>query len=103
MASVMLTTIDNPYNPFKDFENWYRYDELHGYSTCGLLARITTMNENALMTDTEEKELIENSIDQIIEMNNKLYKKVFEKDSFENKNFDSKSEKESKDTTKVLK
>lgn len=40
MSEVMLTTLDNPYNPFDNFDEWYAYDENKGYHTCSLLARI---------------------------------------------------------------
>ena len=36
MAS-MLTTIDNPYNPFKDWDSWFAYDLQKGYRTCQIL------------------------------------------------------------------
>lgn len=36
-----LSTSDNPYNYFTDFDHWYKFDESHGYCTCGLVARIT--------------------------------------------------------------
>lgn len=39
LPSFMLTTVDNPFNPFEDFDGWYQWDEAHGYCTCGLLAR----------------------------------------------------------------
>ena len=35
----MLTTIDNPWNPFTQFDEWFNYDMNMGYNTCGLLAR----------------------------------------------------------------
>ena len=72
---VMLTTKDNPYNPFEDFEHWFIFDVVHGYNTCGLLARIARTS-NAF-TDNENNEEIERAIDEIIKydfMN--IYKKV---------------------------
>lgn len=39
-TDVMLTTVDNPYNPFEDFDKWFGYDNLKGYNCCGIVARI---------------------------------------------------------------
>lgn len=36
---VMLTTYDNSYNPFTDFNRWYKEDIRLGHDTCGVLAR----------------------------------------------------------------
>jgi hypothetical protein len=36
----LLTTKDNPFDPFEDWESWYNYDTLKGYDTCGYLARV---------------------------------------------------------------
>ena len=33
----MLTSIDNPDDPFEDFKSWFKYDVEHGYNTCGYL------------------------------------------------------------------
>lgn len=44
----MLTTIDNPYNPFTHFREWYIYDVKQGYNTCGLIARLTPYNTEDL-------------------------------------------------------
>lgn len=34
----MLSTYDNPYDPFEEFEDWFKFDAIMGYNTCGLLA-----------------------------------------------------------------
>lgn len=39
MAS-MLTTQDNPYNPYTQFDDWFAFDEQMGYHTCAYLARV---------------------------------------------------------------
>ncbi len=36
----MLTTVDNPYNPFEEWIPWYMQDIKLGHDTCGLLARM---------------------------------------------------------------
>lgn len=33
----MLTTVDNPWNPFTHFREWYVYDIMHGYHTLSYL------------------------------------------------------------------
>jgi len=70
-----LTTFDNPYDPFKDFNKWFLFDTEKGYNTCGYLARIArTSNE---LSDEENRAEISRAIDEIIKydfMN--IYKKV---------------------------
>ena len=34
MEMCMLTTTDNPYDPFTQYEAWYRFDEDNGYHSC---------------------------------------------------------------------
>lgn len=63
--AVMLTTIDNPYDPFEDFKSWFKYDVEHGYNTCGYLARVARTTDQ--FTDIENAIEIENAIDEIIE------------------------------------
>ena len=76
---VMLSTIDNPFNPFEDFNSWFLFDVEKGYNSCSYLARIAkTSNE---FTEEEEAEEIERAIDEIIQydfMN--LYIKVKQED-----------------------
>ena len=71
----MLTTFDNPFDPFEDFTSWFLYDVEKGYNTCSYIARI--VNEDDSATEKETKEEIERAIDEIIKydfMN--IYKKV---------------------------
>ena len=66
-SKVMLTTIDNIYDPFTQFTLWLLRDQELGYNTCGYLARIAKLTDD--MTQKEEDEEIERAIDEIIELN----------------------------------
>ena len=74
-TEVMLTTFDNPYDPFDEFVSWFLFDIEQGYYTCSLLARIARYSED--FSIAEEKEDMERAIDQIIEQDFlNIYKKV---------------------------
>ena len=36
----MITTFDNPFDPFYQFDEWLLFDNMKGYNTCGHLARL---------------------------------------------------------------
>ena len=75
MQKCMLTTFDNPFDPFDDFVNWFLYDNEKGYGTCAYLARIAMTSDR--LTDEENEREIERAIDEIISydfMN--IYKKL---------------------------
>jgi len=63
-SPIMLTTIDNPYNPFEDFDNWLRYDNNKGYGSLEYLARIASVDDS--MSDEEIEDAINEAIDEII-------------------------------------
>ena len=76
---TMITTIDNPFSPFKDFDNWFRFDVEKGYHSSAYLARIAKTSD--ALTDQENDEEIERAIDEIIHYDFMgIYKKVYEKD-----------------------
>ena len=71
----MLTTTDNPFNPFEDFSSWFMFDIEKGYNTCGRLMRIANIPDD--FTEQEEDEEIERAIDTIIKYDVlDIYKKV---------------------------
>ena len=84
MSKYMLTTKDNPFNPFEDFREWFVFDIQKGYNSCGLLARCTRTTE--AMSEQENDEEIERAIDEIIKYDfRKIYEKV-SKSSYKEKN-----------------
>lgn len=64
MATVMLSTKDNPYNPFENFDDWFIYDTDMGYNSCGYLDRIAVTSD--ALTEEENNYEIERAIDEII-------------------------------------
>ena len=61
---VTVTTIDNPFNPFEDFNSWFMFDIEKGYYTSSRLARLTNLKDN--MTQKEENEEVERAVDELI-------------------------------------
>ena len=76
MASkCMLTTFDNPYNPFDEFTSWFMFDEEKGYHSCAYLGRIAKTSEQ--LSDEENAQEIERAIDEILKYDfQNIYKKV---------------------------
>lgn len=74
-TEVMLTTFDNPHDPFDDFVSWFLFDVEHGYNTCSKLARISRSSDE--FSTVEEKMETERAIDEIITYDFlNIYKKV---------------------------
>ena len=64
MTCCMLSTIDNPFNPFEDYSSWLMFDKEKGYDSAERLMRIAKLSDD--MTQKEENEEIERAIDEII-------------------------------------
>jgi hypothetical protein len=60
----MLTTFDNPFNPFEQFTQWFLFDEEKGYHSCSYLARIARTSDQ--LSEEENNKEIERAIDEII-------------------------------------
>ena len=79
-TECMLTTIDNPFDPFDQFDSWFQFDSDKGYNSCSYLARIARTSDQ--LSDDENNKEVERAIDEIIKydfMN--IYKKVKRKDT----------------------
>lgn len=85
----MLTTVDNPFNPFTQYESWFIYDVTHNYNTCAYLARVARTSES--LSDSENEQEIYEAMQEIVANDLAgIYKIV------SNKDFGAKNSEESK-------
>ena len=77
MPEMMLTTIDNPFSPFTQWDEWKRYDEDKKYYTCSYLARIAKTSDD--LSEADYTKAIDDAIEEIVSLNiNGMYTKVYE-------------------------
>lgn len=60
----MLTTLDNPFDPFDDFTAWFSYDCEKGHNTSSRLARIANINSE--MSQKEVDDEMDRAMDLIV-------------------------------------
>ncbi len=65
MRRVAITTIDNPYNPITQFDEWLQYDISKGHYSLAYLGRIAKTSDQ--LSDKENNDEVERAIDEIIE------------------------------------
>ncbi len=63
----VLTTVDNPFDPFTHFDQWLAYDRRLGYHTPSLLARITIMSDD--LSEIDQFIAVQDAIDEIVQEN----------------------------------
>lgn len=74
-SQCLLTTFDNPFDPFSHFDEWLQFDKDNGYDSCERLMRIAKLTDD--MTEGEVEDEIERAIDEIIAYDfTNTYKKV---------------------------
>lgn len=84
-GTPMLTTFDNPYDPFTEFSKWYVFDTVHGYDCCGYIGRMAQTSPG--FTDGENNRAIEDAIDNLLEADFlHRYRKVYDKAQDHNEN-----------------
>lgn len=72
--AAMLTTVDNPFDPNKQFDEWFSFDEQKGYHSCSYLARVAQTTSE--MSDADVNEAVDRAIIEICRFNPELYLKV---------------------------
>ncbi len=77
----MLTTVDNPFNPFTQFDDWYSFDEQKGYHTTSYLARIAKTSCD--LSELDYSQAVEDAINEIIEENVLGIYRKYNKDNYE--------------------
>ena len=77
--NFMLTTIDNPWNPFTNWDEWFAWDRQAGYDTPGYLARIVRTSFD--LSDADQEQVISDAINEIVKLNIRgIYRKIFPDD-----------------------
>lgn len=66
-VEYMLTTVDNPFDPFTRFDEWLEYDMRMGYHTSAFLARIANVSDD--LSEPDQALAIQAAIDEVVEEN----------------------------------
>lgn len=82
MRQVWITTADNPFDPFEDFDSWQAFDHEKGYNTTEYVARVAVcaedLGDEAVLLGAEE------AIDSIVRLYpDRTYRKVEKNDGAE--------------------
>ena len=73
---AMLTTVDNPWNPYTNWDEWLQYDEAAGYYSLSLLGRVVVTSDE--LSDSEQDEAISAAIDEVVQENvSGIHKKIY--------------------------
>lgn len=80
MAVTFVTTLDNPYDYFTQFDEWYAFDTEKGYNTCAYLARIAKTSKE--MSEADYEQAVNDAVDEIVRLNiTGNYKKIQQNDT----------------------
>jgi hypothetical protein len=75
----MLTTVDNPFDPFTQFDEWMAYDVMMGYNTAAFLARVARISDD--LSEPDQQLAISLAIEEICEENvSGMWRKVSRSD-----------------------
>jgi hypothetical protein len=75
MKQFKITTNDNPFDPFEDYDNWFLYDIEKGWYSNSKLNRLANVQDD--MTEIEYNVEIERAIDEIVRLDfTDTYKKA---------------------------
>ena len=67
MEEYMLSTSDNPFNPFTQWDQWFAFDARAGYHTPAYLARV--VRSSSELSDSDQTVALNEGIDEILQFN----------------------------------
>lgn len=67
MTKLFVTTTDNPFSPFTQFDDWNDFDVAHGYHTCCYIDRIANTSHELSEQDNEDE--INRAVKDIVRLN----------------------------------
>lgn len=80
LGEFLITTIDNPFNPFTQFDDWNKFDCDEGYNTWQRIDKLMPSNYLTLSIG-ERNSLINEAMEKIVGLFPFLYFKVFDSSS----------------------
>jgi len=69
----MITTVDNPYDPHTQFDEWNEWDKSAGYNTLSYLGRVVRTSHE--LSEADQDQAYDDAADEIIRLNGELYVK----------------------------
>lgn len=66
-TQYMLTTVDNPFDPWTQWDEWFVWDQNAGYNTPGFLDRVT--RNDSELSEKDQALVIQQAIDEIVREN----------------------------------
>lgn len=79
VKEIKITTIDNPFSPFTQFDAWYQYDTMNGYDTLGVLSRMT-LGGSASLSEQDQQRIYEDAMIALYRMLPNIYRLVLKDD-----------------------
>lgn len=67
MEEYMLSTSDNPFNPFTQWDQWFAFDARAGYHTPAYLARV--VRSSSELSESDQAIALNEGIDEILQFN----------------------------------
>ena len=75
----MLSTVDNPYDPWEQWNEWLAFDTIKGYHTSDYLARVVSLSDE--ISEADQELAINSAIEEIVRINPLgIYKKAYKKE-----------------------
>ena len=54
-TKTMVTTVDNPFDPFEEFDKWNRFDKDHGYNTWSFVCRLAKLSDEMTQREIDDE------------------------------------------------